>query len=320
LSRRAFFFPHSLDPQQKRGEPNSSGRVPFDVTATLLGPDGATQGDCVVMADGFLDPITGGGLVGANQDPCVFSTPSGPFHTFARIDGANLGSEKVVGGGKHIADSLPETVAPGDIIIFGKTTPPSGKAIEEIWVDTVLVVDSVVELPAAEEAKGPWPFPAAAAAEMVAKKGTDGYRFNLSDGEGPKGHHQTTLRNPHRIIVGRTSNKPKAVAALETSFVPLADRTGGICRICAVDRGHLGADWAPLLVFFQTQVYAKIKGIPRGGWIAEFSTFGLAEALLAAIVKRSGGHQNLRGTVAVPPLASIGATKRWDPKTTRVIG
>ena len=100
----------------------------------------------------------------------------------------------------------------------------------------------------------------------------------------------------------------------------LADRTGGICRICAVDRGHLGADWAPLLVFFQTQVYAKIKGIPRGGWIAEFSTFGLAEVLLAAIVKRSGGHQNLRGTVAVPPLASIGATKRWDPKTTRVIG
>jgi hypothetical protein len=319
LSRRAFFFPHSLDPQQKRGEPNLSGRVPFDVTATLLGPDGATEADCVVMADGFLDPTTGGGLVGASQDPCVFSAPGGPFHSFARIDGTNLANEKVVGGGKHIADSLPETVAEGDVIIFGKTTPPSGKAIEEIWVDTVLVVDSVVELATSEEAKGPWPFPVESALKIAAK-GTDGYRFNLSDAEGPKGMHQTTSRNPHRIIRGRVSNKPKAVAALETSFLPLADRTGGICRICAVDRGHLGSDWAPLLVFFQQQVYAKIKGIPRGGWIAQFDTFSLAEALLAAIVKRSGGHQNLRGTVAIPPLAPVAATKRWDPKSARVIG
>lgn len=141
MTRRAFFFPHSLDPQQKRGEPNLSGRVPFDVTATLLGPDGATEGDCVVMADGFLDPTTGGGLVGSSQDPCVFSGTSGPFHSYARLDGANLSNEKVVGGGKHIAENLAETVAPGDVIIFGKTTPPSGKAIEEIWVDTVLVVD-----------------------------------------------------------------------------------------------------------------------------------------------------------------------------------
>jgi hypothetical protein len=319
LTRRAFFFPHSLDPQQKRGEPNLSGRVPFDVTATLLGPDGATEGDCVVMADGFLDPTTGGGLVGSSQDPCVFSTPGGPFHSFARIDGANLANEKVVGGGKHIADSLPETVVEGDVIIFGKTTPPSGKAIEEIWVDTVLVVDSVFELPAAEEAKGPWPFPVEAALKIAAK-GTDGYRFNLADAEPPKGLHMTTSRNPHRIIRGRISNKPKAVAALDTSFLPLADRTGGICRICAVDRGHLGADWAPLITFFQQQVYAKIKGIPRGGWIAQFDTFALAEALLAAVVKRSGGHQNLRGTVAIPPLAPVAATKRWDPKTARVIG
>jgi hypothetical protein len=319
LSRRAFFFPHSLDPQQKRGEPNLSGRVPFDVTATLLGPDGATEGDCVVMADGFLDPTTGGGLVGSSQDPCVFSAPSGPFHTYARIDGTNLANEKVVGGGKHIAESLPETVSEGDVIIFGKTTPPSGKAIEEIWVDTVIVVDAVFELATSEEAKGPWPFPVESALK-IAGKGTDGYRFNLSDGEAPKGIHATTSRNPHRIIRGKISNKPKAVAALDTSFLPLADRTGGICRICAVDRGHLGADWAPLITFFQQQVYAKIKGIPRGGWIAEFDTFALAEALLAAVVKRSGGHQNLRGTVAIPPLVPVAATKRWDPKSARVIG
>ncbi len=319
LSRRAFFFPHSLDPQQKRGEPNLSGRVPFDVTGIRLGPDGASDGDCVVMADGFLDPITGAGLVGSSQDPCVFSAPSGPFLTFARVDGTTPANEKVVGGGKPIADSLPETVAPGDVIIFGKTTPPSGKAIEQVWVDTVLVVDSVLELPPSDQAEGPWPFPTEAA-RQIADRGTDGHRFNLSDAEGPRGLHPTTKRNPHRIIIGRTSSKPRAVAALETSFVPLADRTGGICRVCAVDKGHLGADWAPLITFFQEQVYARIKGIPRGGWIAEFGSFAVAEALLTAIVKRSGGHQNLRGTVAIPPLVPAAGTKRWDPKSARVIG
>ena len=319
MTRRAFFFPHPLDPQQKRGEPNISGRVPFDVTATLLGPNGATEADCVVMADGFLDPTTGGGLVGSSQDPCVFSGPGGPFHAFARIDGTNLANEKVVSDGKHIADSLAEAVAEGDVIIFGKTTPPSGKNIEEIWVDTVLVVDSVVELGVSGEAKGPWPFPVADAL-AIAAKGTDGYRFSFADGEPPKGLHMMTNRNPHRVIRGRISNKAKAVAALETSFVPLADRTGGICRICAVDRGHLGADWPALISFFQQQVYAKIKGIPRGGWIAQFESFAVAEALLAAIVKRSGGHQGLRGTVAVPPLVPVAATKRWDPKSSRVIG
>jgi hypothetical protein len=319
LSRRAYFFPHSLDPQQKRGEPNLSGRVPFDVEATTLGPNGVRQGSCVVMVDGFLDPASGAGLLGPSQDPCVFSAPSGPFHTFARIDGSNPASEKVVAAGKIIADCLLDVVEKGDIVIFGKTTPPSGKAIEQVWVDTVLVVDSVVALPASEEEKGPWPFPVVDA-EVVAPKGSDGFRFNLADGEKPKGTRTTTQRNPHRILCGQTSTDPRAVAALETSFVPLADRTGGICRVCAVDRGHLGADWAPLITFFQQQVYAKVKGIPRGGWIAQFESFALAEALLTAIVKRSGGHQNLRGTVAIPPLSPVSTKQRWDTKSARVSG
>jgi hypothetical protein len=270
------------------------------------------------MADGYFDPTTGSGLVGASQDPCVFSSPGGPFHTFARLDGANLAYEKVIGGGAIIADSLPETVAEGDVIIYGKTTPPSGRNIEEVWVDTVLVVDSVLELATSEAATGPWPFPVASAAAIGAA-GTDAYRYSLADGE-LKGVHATTNRNPHRIIRGKVSTAAKAVINLETSFVPLADRTGGICRICAVDKGHLGAAWPALIAFFQSQVYAKIKGIPRGGWIAQFESFALAEALLAAVVKRSGGHQNMRGTVAIPPLVPSGTPKRWDPRTSRVIG
>ena len=63
---------------------------------------------------------------------------------------------------------------------------------------------------------------------------------------------------------------------------------------------------------------SKVKGIPRGGWIAQFESFALAETLLQAVVKRSGGHQGMRGTVAIPPLTPVGGTKRWNPRTSRV--
>lgn len=317
VTRRAFFFPHALEPKQTRGEPNSPGRVPCEVAGMLVGPEEVTDGTCVVMADGFVEPETNWGIVGSNQDPCIFSGPGGPFHSFCRIDGANPAGEKVVGGKQHIANSLPEVVSKGDVIVYGKTIPPSGKTIAEVWVDTVLVVDSVIELPSAEE-KGPWPFPMEHAT-AVSAPGTDGYRFNLSDGEA-KGLHATTSRNPHRIIRGRIKPTVSAVAELQTSFVPLADRRGGGYRVCAVDKGHLGSDWPALVAFFQEQVYAKIKGIPKGGWTAEFDSFALAELLLSAIVKRSGGEQrrDLRGVVAIPPLKPLGPNKRWDPRTARV--
>jgi hypothetical protein len=316
VSRRAFFFPHPLDPAQKPGADNISGRVPFEVTGTLLGSE-IRQGPFWIMADGFIDPLgEAPGVVGSYQDPCVFSDPWGPFHSFLRMDGANLANEKVMGGGKVIADSLPETVVPGDVIIYGKTNPQGGKGIKEVWVDTVMVVDSVATLPVAEGEKPPFTFALANDPELPAK-GTSAWRYNLSDAE-TKGVHETTNRNPHRIIKGRISKDDDAVEKLTTSFVPLADRTGGVCRVLNVDKGHLGADWAKLLEFFADGVFAKVKGIPRGGWIAQFESFALAESLLQAVVKRSGGHQGMRGTVAIPPLSPVGGTKRWNPRTSRV--
>ena len=321
MTRRAFFFPHSLEPAQKPGADNISGRVPFEVTGALIGSDYRVHEPRPfwVMADGFLDPMGDAqmpGVVGSYQDPCVFSDPWGPFHAFLRLDGANLANEKVMGAGKVIADSLAETVNPGDVIIYGKTNPNGGKNIKEVWVDTVMVVDSISTLPVAEAEKPPYTFSLASDPALPAK-GTSAYRYSLQDAE-TKGVHETTNRNPHRIIRGRVSSDENAVEKLETSFVPLADRTGGVCRVLSVDKGHMGAAWGPLLEFFEQGVFAKVKGIPRGGWIAEFASFALAEALLAAVVKRSGGHQGMRGTVAIPPLSPVGGTKRWNPRTARV--
>jgi hypothetical protein len=318
VSRRAFFFPHSLEPAQKPGAENISGRVPFEVTGTLLGSE-HRQGPFWIMADGFFDPLGDPqmpGVVGSYQEPCVFSDPWGPFHAFLRLDGTNPASEKVMGTGKIVADSLVDTVTPGDVIIYGKTNPNGGKGIKEVWVDTVLVVDSIVTLPVAEAEKAPYTF-ALASDPGLPGKGTGAYRYSLADAEA-KGVHETTNKNPHRIIRGRISKADDAVEKLETSFVPLADRTGGVCRVLAVDKGHMGAAWGSLLEFFEQGVFAKVKGVPRGGWIAEFGNFALAEALLAAVVKRSGGHQGMRGTVAIPPLSPVGGTKRWNPRTSRV--
>ena len=317
MTRRAFFFPHPLDPAQKPGAENISGRVPFEVTGGLVGID-VRQGPFWIMGDGFLDPLGNEvpGVVGAYQEPCVFSAPWGPFHAFLRLDGANAANEKVVASGKIIADSLVDTVAPGDVIIYGKTTPLGGKNIKEIWVDSVLVVDEVATLPVAEAEKAPYTF-ALGTDSSLPTKGTNAWRYSLSDAE-TKGMHETTNRNPHRIIKGRISEAGDAVEKLETSYVPLSDRTGGVCRVLAVDKGHLGADWAKLLEFFESGVFAKVKGIPRGGWIAEFASFELAETLLQAVVKRSGGHQGMRGTVAIPPLTPVAGPKRWNPRTSRV--
>lgn len=318
MSRRAFFVPHPLESQQKPGSESVSGRVPHEVTGTLIGSE-IRNGPFWVMADGFYDPLgqEAPGLVGSSQDPCVFSDPWGPFHSFYRLDGSNAVNEKVVSGTGHIADSLAETVEQGDVIIYGKTTPPSGKAIKDVWVDTVLVVESVEVLPVAEGEKAPFTF-ALTNGESLPGKGTLAYRYNLSDAAA-KGVHETTNRNPHKIIRGRVSTKDDAVDKLDTSFVPLADRTGGVCRTLAVDKGHLGADWAALLAFFEQRVYGRLGGLPRGGWISQFDSFDVAESLLRAVVKRSGGHQGMRGTVAIPPLTPVSAAKRWNPRTARVV-
>lgn len=324
--RRAFFFPHPLEPQQTGKAMSIPGRVPYEVSGTLLGPNGAQNGTCIVMADGFFDALASPptGVVGSNQDPCVFSAPWGPFHSFCRIDGANIANERVVvGSDAQATASLAEAVAPGDVILYGKSEPASrvslvGGKLRRVWIDTVLVVDEVVEAPLgpAPEGKTERPFDFASN-EAFPKKGTDAYRFNLSDGE-PKGMHPTTARDPHRIIKGKTSHEADALATLATSFVPLADRIDGIHHVCAVDKGHLGAQWAGVVQFFEERVFGAQWGTPRGGWIAQFDSFAVAEALVAAVVKRSGLHQGMRGTVAIPPLAPTSA-RRWDPRAKKVV-
>ena len=318
MSRRAFFFPHPLEPKQKRGEPNLPGRVPFQVTGLLTGETEIGH-PFWVMADGFFDTLSPDipGVVGSNQDPCIFSAPWGPFHSFCRIDGANLANEKIVAGGKHIGDSLPEVVVPGDVIVYGKVTPANGKNIKEVWVDTVIVVDSIVELPVEEGEGAARAFALAKDASLPAKN-TDAYRFNLSDAT-PKGLRETTKRHPHRVIRGKFSQKADAVDKLETSFVPLADRAAGLYGVCPVDKGHLRGDWPALIEFFEKQVFGRVAGAPHGGWIAQFDTFELAEVLLRKVVERSGGHQGLRGVVAIPPLTPASGMKRWDPRSSRVI-
>lgn len=324
--RRAFFFLHPLEPQQSAKVMNVPGRVPYEVTGALLGPSGVQTGTCFVMADGFYDASASPprGVVGSNQDPCVFSAPWGPFHSFCRIDGANLANERVVVGSAHGAACLAEAVAPDDVIIYGKSEPASraslvGGKLERVWVDTVIVVDSVIEasLGPPQDGSKERPFDFASDASFPAST-TDAHRFNLSDGK-PTGMHATTGRDPHRIIRGKISHDADAVAALATSFVPLADRTDGIHHVCAVDRGHLGAQWAGLVHFFEHRVFGAQRGTPRGGWIAQFDSFAVAQALIAGVVKRSGGHQGMRGTVAIPPLALTGTVRRWNPLTHRVV-
>jgi hypothetical protein len=234
------------------------------------------------------------------------------------VNGATPANEKIVAGGKHIADSLPEAVSPGDVNIYGKVNPQNGKAIKEVWVDTVIVVDSVIELPVAPEGDGPIRTFALASDPSLPGKNTNAYRFNLQDAA-PKGLNETTKRHPHRIIRGKINMKSDAVDKLETSFLPLADRAAGHYGVCPVDKGHLRGDWPALIEFFEKQVFGRVAGAPHGGWISQFDSFELAEVLLRRVVERSGGHQGMRGIVAIPPLSPVGGMKRWDPRSSRVI-
>lgn len=272
------------------------------------------------MADGFRNPhnSTGPGVLGPNQDPCVFSTPWPPFHSFCRIDGARGGADQqVVRSGQVVADNLATAVTEGDLIIYGKTTPASGKDPRSVWVDAVVVVADTFVLPTTKGGQKKRPFNLGAASNLPSRN-TDAYRYNLSDAE-PGRTHEATQRDPHVGIRGVVDATPEAVAELRTSFVPLADlpADGQGYEVCHVCKAHVGAaPWDQLLWLFEHSVFAQIPsaGRPRGGWISEFESFDTAKALLEALVRRSGLHQNLKGTVAVPPLTPTAPPKRWVPR------
>jgi hypothetical protein len=313
--RRAFFFPH---PKRSGAQP---GRPPFEVRATTVSATGVCPAsEVVVCADGY-----GPNMLGSNQDPCVFSGIGPPFLSFCRID-SNGARHKVVGT-KQILSHL---VRPGDMVIFGKYDPP-GRALrtESIWVDTVLVVDRWVRWPTSQrlqpcgancrENKWTLASPRTLAATIAGTTdgaATDGYRFNLVDAE-PGGRHCCTDLADYRVIVGRVEASSEALQQVVTSFVPLADRAIGPegWQPVAVGKKDFtsSSEWAALCGFLDGVVRRGVGGPPQfmnKGAIAAFPDLRLALSLCRSIVNVSGRHQDRSGTVAIPPLAPVRATRQ----------
>ena len=310
--RRAFFFPHALHPGA--APPDPPGRVPFDIDATLT--DGVTNwaDRATIFADGYA-PNT----VGPNQDPCVLVTPK-PFHSFCRINGTKS-DDRV----RYTKLSLSASVHPGDLILYGKFEP-AGRVgpTTRVWLDTVLVVDRIVRWstarrPHGERCRNPrckghqftLRDPRGFAALLTGApngQGTDAYRYNLSDAD-PDGFHCCTRLAEYRVIVGVANREPSSLAALTTSFLPLAapSSAGGL-EPTSVGENDLRDDWARVVHFFDETVRTTDHG-PRGSWIAEFSELGLAEKLCRAAIEVSA-FNGRRDIVALLPVSPISTPHR----------
>lgn len=307
--RRAFFFPHALLPGRKAGTP--PGRVPFDVDATLVSLTDVKTDHAVIFADGY-----GRNVVGSNQDPCVFSSPLGPLHSFCRIDKRARNHYVRESSGRHDR-LLSRCVATGDIIIYGKYGPKGGRGpTTQVWVDTVLVVDNVLPWPTTtRNSRSPCNNrghcrarryvigdPSAIAGRVP--EDSDAYRYNLSDATS-EGIHCCTNLEHYQVIVGRTQPSSSALADLSTSFVPRAT-SAAPATVTARDVGK--SVWDELQGMVDRLIRPVPNG-PKGGWIVEFPRFATARALCEAIIQKSGGF------VAVPPLRPRGQVRRWDPAT-----
>ncbi len=318
MERRAFFFPHQLHPGKYWRTP--PGRVPFDVAANVVSASATRTGQVVIFADGY-----GRNVVGNNQDPCVFSAPLGPFHSFCRIDGGH-GHDNYVRelSGRHQL-LLSKVVSAGDIVIYGKFEPPGGKGPTTlIWVDLVLVVDRPVSWPTRLRQRG---IPCNSRGRCrdrcfardvsglfgnlgvaVPPASTDAYRYNLSDAES-SGIHCCTGLADYQIISGAACATPDSLAALTTSFAPLAVGREPDLRLATITVTVMpAAEWTRLVAFIDRTV-RPVGGGPRGGWIAEFPDFAPAEQLCRSVVAACGGE------VAVPPFTPPPALRRWDPLT-----
>lgn len=307
--RRAFFFPHSLLPGRRPG--GSPGRVPFDIHGPLVSRSARRDGSATVFADGYEK-----NTVGSNQDPCIFSSPLGPFHAFCRINGKRRDLYVRERDQRH-SRLLSHIVSTDDIIIYGKFTPPAKEGhTTSVWVDTVIVVDEVVSVktgprrsPQVCNGRGhcktkrftltpPWAHQTGPLSAIA--PGSDGYIYCLSDAA-QSGLHCCTQLGDYRIIVGRSEANVEALVELRTSFVPLA-RTNPV-TITSADCDI--ATWARLCEFLDSRVRPQGAG-PHGGWIAEFPDFPLAAALCNAVIGAAG-------EVAIPPLQPAQPAGRWDP-------
>lgn len=310
--QRAFFFPHALQSSKGPGDP--PGRALFDVSAMLLPADGEPERDSVqVMADGYERDT-----VGPNQDPCVFSSPRGPFHSFCRLSSPPADNRV-----RGLGATLPNVVKSGDVIVYGKYRRAKAKDIDRIWVDTVLVVERVIPWPTSKRAPGACASkmckgrkfvldsPAQFARGLCGTPGSDAYKFNFSDAE-PQGTHCCTNEEAYKVILGSVAPYPRAAAQLLTSFCTLAelDDEGDWWPAFIGPQDADAATWAALTAFLESLVATPA---PHGGWISEFPSFELARKLVAAIIARSGTSQGKPGTVALPPLTPVGELMRWDP-------
>lgn len=308
-TRRAFFFPHALDPGRKPWAP--PGRVPFNVHATLVSETGVTSDDAVIFSDGYEENV-----VGSNQDPCFFSEPLGPIHSFCRIDKRNRDYYVREASGRHDR-LLSHCVRAGDLILYGKYIPRGGHGpTTQIWVDAVLVVDDVLR----------WRTSRRSSREPCNDRGrckmrrfviagpdrlidgrttmtTDIYRYNLADAE-PTGLHCCTSLEDYGVILGKTQPTPSALKNLLTSFVPLSTSSTGPTTVTTDD--FEADDWKNLKHLIDNFIRPIANG-PKGGWIVEFPDFCTAAALCKAVVLRSGG------IIAIPPIKPTGLIRRWDP-------
>lgn len=320
--RRAFFFPHALTPGRDVMAP--PGRVPFDVVADVVSLQATQSAPVTVYADGYEPNV-----VGSNQDPCVLAAPAA-FHSFCRIDGRRADNHV-----RGMSKPLSQVVRPGDVVVYGKFEPKGGPGpTERIWVDLVLVVASTLQWPTSTRARGercrnpacdrPARFtlkdPAAFATRLTGVspgRATAAYELNLQDGES-SGAHCCTALGEYRVILGAREATPDALAALRTSFVPLADMTDGSTSPTFVTSNDVADAWSDLVAFVDGTVRLGNAG-PRGGWIAQFPTFDLAKALCMAIVSRSGASQGHAAAVAIPPLQPATLVRRWDPWRAEVV-
>jgi hypothetical protein len=311
MTRRAFFFPHAFRPNPKLKLPS---RFAFDVQGNIVSMSGSRFGNARILADGYAD-----NTVGTNQDPCVFSAPLGPIHSFCRIDSGKL-NDRVKENSNCSLRGLPNCLSEGDVIFYGKFVPAGKQGpTQNVWVDTVIVVQRVVQWPTDLRSFGTHcnnlgackhkkfhrrsPNSFAHILSTNCNSNCDAYRYNLADAE-PNGMHCCTSLDDYRVIIGTVEPTSSALRFLATSFVPIisADKpvSVGACNMST-------DDWDALSTFVDEKM--RPNPGPYGSWIAELPTFNLAGALAASLVRASAN-----GEVAVPPLRPNNFVRRHDPR------
>lgn len=287
-----FFFHHPIE--SRDGIP---GRHRFAVRADLVSL-GQHLGRHVVNVgvDSFNENEPG-----RNVDPCPFAHPYAVAHTFCGID-RRAGRYLVPGMGLLLS----EAVVPGDTVIYGHLHTRVCKPIA-LWVDTVMVVSSIVSLPLGPQMPGQrkWPHaldhtyaqavlddPGASMADLVT---TGLWTFNLQDAQAGRAHGYSRL-NPHRVMLADSRvPSPEDLRSRKASFVPLLEAGRmSLTKLTEVREPNL---WRML--------EALVVTVPRlcGSMKPPVQLpLPLGEAIYDASIRQSGYGGLHTGCVAIPPL------------------